>query len=190
MARMSAGEVVAETVALLRVEYEQLVESGLLDDQRVELLDGRKAAMSPESAEHASVIDAIHDQLAEAAAKAGMRVRLGHPIALSDVDEPEPDLAVVDDREDRYRSGHPGPGQVHLIVEVAHRSLSKDVGEKATRYALAGIPDYWVVDLRRRRTILHRDPDPLTGRYLSIRTIPFGQLAEPLALPEAGVAVH
>ncbi|MGH8910782.1 MAG: Uma2 family endonuclease [Egibacteraceae bacterium] len=187
---MSAGEAMTETVALLRVEYEQLVEAGLLDDQRVELLDGRKAAMSPESAEHASVIDVIHDQLTDAVAKAGMRIRLGHPIALSDVDEPEPDLAVVDNREDRYRDEHPGPAHVHLVVEVAHRGLSKDLGEKATRYARAGIPDYWVVDLRRRRTTVHRDPDPLTGRYLSITTIPFGHPAEPLALPEAAVTLH
>lgn len=174
-------------VPLRRIEYERLVESGLLDDQRVELLDGRKVQMSPESAEHAATIDAIADQLAEHLGPAGIRARLGHPIALSVVDEPEPDVAVVDDRSDRYSTGHPTPAEISLLIEVAHRSLEKDLGEKATRYAAAGVAEYWVVDVAGRRTVVHRDPLPGSGRYASVETMEAGRAIEPIMLPRARI---
>lgn len=176
-------------VPLRRNEYERLVEAGLLDEQHVELLAGRKVAMSPESAEHAAVVDAVADQLAGPARQAGLRVRVGHPVALSDIDEPEPDIAVVTDRPDRYRRYHPQPADVHLVVEVAHRSLGKDLGEKVRRYAAAAIPEYWVVDLAGRRTLVQRDPDPADGSFRSVQAVAFGTPMTPLALPAASVTV-
>lgn len=145
--------------------------------------------MSPESAEHAAVIDAIVRQLSETAHAAGLWVRVGHPLALSDFDEPQPDIALVVDTPDRYRQEHPGSEDVRLLVEVAHRSLGKDLGEKVTRFVAAGIDDYWVVDLCGRRTVIHGDPDVDAGEYRSVRIVGFGDPLEPRALAGARVIV-
>lgn len=173
---------------LRRVEYERLVEDGLLDGQPVELLDGSKVAMVPESAEHAAIVDLIAERLREGAQSAGLRLRVGHPLALSDVDEPEPDLAVVTDRD--YRAAHPRASDVRLIVEVAGSSLDKDRGPKASRYACAGIAEYWVVDLAGRRVHLHREPRTDTGRYRKVESRPFGTSLTPLALASTTVIVQ
>ncbi len=173
-----------------RAEYELLVEAGALEGQPVELLSGRKVRMSPESALHAAMIEVLAAQLRQPASQAGLAVRVAHPLALSAIDEPEPDLAVVTARVDHYAGGHPEPADVALIVEVAGASREKDLGDKAARYATAGIDDYWVVDLQERTTVVHRDPDVDQGVYGNVETIPFGQPTAPLALPKEALGIE
>ena len=45
-------------------------------------------------------------------------VAVQNPVRLSDISEPQPDLAVLRPRTDRYSESHPGPGDVLLIIEV------------------------------------------------------------------------
>lgn len=174
--------------ALRRDEWDALVDAGLLDDQQVELLDGRKVAMSPEGPDHATIIDIVADQLRRGAAVAGLTVRVGHPVALSGIDEPEPDVCVVVGPMDRYRQEHPLPEDVRLAVEVSRTSLDKDLGLKLARYAAAGIEEYWVVDLDGQRTIVHRDP--AGSLYRDVRSVAFGDPATPLALPDTSVTLR
>lgn len=42
------------------------------------------------------------------------------------------------------------PPRVRLIVEVAETSLARALGDKARRYAVAGIAGYWVADIAAR----------------------------------------
>ncbi|WP_462330665.1 Uma2 family endonuclease, partial [Thiohalocapsa halophila] len=58
----------------------------------------------------------------------------------------------------RYRNGHPEPRDVLLIIEVADSSLAYDRDVKLPRYARAGIPEAWLVDLDGRRLVRHRRP--------------------------------
>lgn len=46
------------------------------------------------------------------------------------------------------------------MIEVALTSRRFDLGEKARRYAMAGYPEYWVVDIDQRLVHVHRDPNP------------------------------
>lgn len=167
-------------VPLSRAEYDLLVDSGTLDDEPIELLGGQKVVMSPERAPHASSIDFLARAFWDAAARRGLQIRIGHPVALSDFDEPEPDIAVVDDRA--YTQEHPLANQVHLIVEVSVSSRRKDLGPKAAAYAAAGVPEYWVADLAGRRLVVHRDPSP--GGYRSVEVVTAGSPVAPLALPD------
>lgn len=175
------------TEALRRDEWDALVAAGLLDDQQVELLDGRKVVMPPEGPEHTTVMDLIADRLQGTAEESALIVRVGHPIALSDVDEPEPDVAVVAGPRERYRHEHPVPADTHLVVEVSRSSRRKDLSLKVARYAAAGIPEYWVVDLAAERTVVHRDP--AKDGYRSITDVPFDQPVTALALPDTPVFI-
>ena len=45
-----------------------------------------------------------------------------------------------------------------LLIEVADTSLAYDRDVKVPRYARAGIPEVWLVDLAGRRLFIHRGP--------------------------------
>jgi Uma2 family endonuclease len=59
------------------------------------------------------------------------------------------------------------PSSASLVIEVADSSRSYDLGVKARLYARAGIPDYWVVDPRKDRIVVHREPSPPGYRDLT-----------------------
>ena len=67
-------------------------------------------------------------------------VRVQDPIRLPPRTEPEPDLVIVHRRADFYASGHPGPEDIFLVIEVSDTTLGYDRGVKLPLYAAAGIP--------------------------------------------------
>jgi len=75
----------------------------------------------------------------------------------------------------------PLPEDVPLIVEAAATTLSMDLSTKADLYARAGIPDYWVLDVEKRRMIVHRDP--VAGKYSSV-VYREDESVAPLAAPD------
>lgn len=79
--------------------------------------------------------------------------------------EPQPDLAVLH-RPFPGLSLRPRPEHLRMVAEVSDSSLSFDLTVKAELYARAGIAEYWVVDLVRRRVVVHRAPED--GRYRDV----------------------
>ena len=77
--------------SLKRSEYEQMVELGLFQDERVELLRGVLVKMSPQLAPHASTIQKL-TQLLVTRLQGKFTLRIQSPLALSDDSEPEPDV--------------------------------------------------------------------------------------------------
>ena len=149
---------------LKRVEYDRLVESGLLQDSRTELLLGALIDMTPQGPLHAEVISRLADRLIRELPPQ-VRTRVQSPLALSDDSEPEPDLAVVPAGD--YRSTHPTTAL--LVIEVAETSVLKDRGIKTALYATAGIPEYWLVNLAEGVIEVHRRP--AMGRYAEVQRL-------------------
>lgn len=113
-------------------------------------------------------------------------VRVQTPITLPPRSEPEPDIAVVRRNQDRYRTHHPGPADIHLIIEISDTTLAYDRGIKLALYAAASIPEVWIADLIGRRLFLHRRP---SGRvYEDVSVITEGTVA-PEAFPELAIRV-
>ena len=140
-----------------------MIEAGILvEDERVQLVDGVLVAMTPQGAPHALVIQRLTNLLARALGEE-FAVRPQLPLTLGDESEPEPDLAVVRAAEARSRTRHPGTAL--LVIEVAGESLRLDRQSKAALYARSGIPEYWIVNLADARVEVHRDPDPVLGSY-------------------------
>lgn len=149
-------------------EYHQLIESGgLEEDSRVELIDGLLADMSPKTREHERAVRWLAGWLALAIDRRRFEVGVGSPLTLAHRrSEPEPDLAVF--ARDAPAPYHPSTAA--LVIEVSVSSLARDLGPKASLYASAGIAEYWVVDLRGRRVVVHRDPtDDGYGSVLEVR---------------------
>ncbi|WP_019502351.1 Uma2 family endonuclease [Pseudanabaena sp. PCC 6802] len=64
--------------------------------------------------------------------------------------------------------------------------MDKDLDIKSKIYAEAGIPEYWVVDLRNRQLIVFRDLQ--YGEYRSKSTLTGGTIY-PLAFPDLPVSI-
>ena len=139
-------------------DYYRMAEVGILaPDARVELIDGDIIDMVPPGSLHAATVDDLTAFLGRSVGGKAV-VRVQNPVRLSELSEPQPDLALLRRRDDRYRQSHPGPADVLLVVEIADTSLRFDRDTKVSLYAVHGIPEMWLVDLRGRRLIRHRAP--------------------------------
>jgi Uma2 family endonuclease len=68
---------------------------------------------------------------------------------------------------------------------VADTTLDFDTTTKAGLYARAGIADYWVLDVNKRRIIVHREP--MGGKYCSLAVYEAEEAVSPLAAPGASL---
>lgn len=162
--------------------YDQIVATGALDGERVELVHGVITNMSPEYAPHAEAIEWLDEQLTEQLQKRAS-VRVQHPLAVGPLHEPEPDLAMVERR--RWRDVH--PSTAFLVVEVAMSSLRYDREVKEPIYAAAGIPEYWIVNLNEKVVEVYRQP--AVDGYRDVQIIRAGGTISPLAFPDVEVDV-
>lgn len=111
---------------------------------RAEVLDGRLLLAPPPPRRHARVLDNLAAHLARLL-PGDVAVRREAPIRMPDGDGPVPDLMVTS-AGDRRR-GYPA-GVVHSVVEVVlSDGRFVDRVWKRERYAEAGIPCYWRVEL-------------------------------------------
>jgi len=165
-------------------DYHRLAEAGILgDDDRVELLDGQVVEMTPIGPDHAGCVDALIRLLSPLAGTAAI-VRVQNPIVLGQRWEPQPDVTLLRPRPDGYRRTHPGPEDVLLVIEVADASLPTDREVKLPRYAAAGIPEAWLVDLAGDVIEVHRQPG--AEGYREVRVLGRGETLAALRVP-AGV---
>lgn len=167
-----------------REEYHTMAEAGILrPDERVELIEGEIVAMPPQSAPHAVAVSLAQEAL-RVVIGPGFHVRSRSPLSLGSDSEPEPDAAVLLGTLRDYAEAHPTTAL--LVVEVADATIAFDRERKASPYARASIPEYWIVNLSERGLEVHRDPGPLAGRpseygYRSVERFAPPDSATPLA---------
>jgi Uma2 family endonuclease len=168
-------------------DYYRMGEVGIFDpDDRLELLGGEIFVMPPIGVSHASVVDRLNTLLtARLAGRAIVRVQ--NPVRLDDLSEPLPDLAILHEREDFYRSHHPTPPEVHFLIEVMDTSGMRDRRDKLPRYAAAGVGEVWLVDLPASRIELYRDPRG--DSYETVAMVGPSEMASPAAFPDIVLAV-
>lgn len=140
---------------LTRSEYHLIGETGVFDQDRIELIHGIVVYRPVIGAEHADAVDQLTVLLVTTVGSRA-RVRIQQPLAASDDSEPEPDVSLVP--PGRYLDDH--PDVAYLVVEVAKHSLAFDRGAKAAVYAAMGVPQYWVVNLVDGIVEVFEDPAP------------------------------
>jgi Uma2 family endonuclease len=110
-------------------EYHRMIEAAVFDeDERVELLEGLIVSVSPQNADHSLVVERLSDPLF-VRLPPDFVIRCQLPLVLSETDEPEPDVAVIERGTPRSRQRQ--PTSARLIFEVAAESLRKDRAAKA-----------------------------------------------------------
>jgi Uma2 family endonuclease len=166
-------------------DYHQMIETGLLDERKVELICGEIIEMSPEGAPHSAYCSEIGEYLRRVLGDRA-KIREAHPITLSDNSEPEPDIAVVRNRSTLYRDRHPLSEDIFWLIEVANSTLAKDLGIKKDAYAQAGIEEYWVLNLQ--DSVLVVFCNLINSEYRSTTTLTTGTIF-PRAFPDISIDV-
>lgn len=167
--------------------YFDLVTCGQLDESdHVELLEGLVVSTPPQGPLHASVTMAVYAALRNAIGdRASIRVQM--PLIVGSRSVPEPDVAVVAGQPVDYRDRH--PESALLVVEIADSSLPQDRLTKSRIYAAAGIPEYWIVNLRDRCLEIFTRPDAARRVYQESRSAGPDEIVSPVALAGAVVRV-
>lgn len=139
-------------------EYYRLAEIGILGrEDKVELINGEIVKMSPIGPRYAGVVNQLSHLLREMEGWTYV-LAVQNPVRLSSYSEPEPDISVLKSQADFYKSGHPTPDDVILLVEVSDTTFEYDSKIKLPLYAKKGIPEYWMIDLERDRILVHTNP--------------------------------
>lgn len=155
-------------------------------DDRVELLEGVIVAMPPHETRHSAGVRRAQQALTRAVGeRAVIQVQLTLEAGATSV--PEPDVAVLPGTIEDYDHRHPRGAL--LVVEVADSSLPQDRLTKSRIYAAAGIPEYWILNVRHGCLEVHRRPDVVLRTYGERRVLGHDDKIELLALPGATVAV-
>lgn len=176
-------EIGVQAPALFSVEeFQRMVDTGVFEGSRVELVEGVPVRMSPAMPRHIRIqrqvfrdLDGIFgDGIGGVVAAFEYTVRFAER-TLRDID-----VAVVRSLEGET---YFAPDMVLLAAEVSSTTLYYDLNDKRTEYALGGIPTYWVIDVNGER--VHVMTNPIDGDYTARHLVPFG---EPLTVPGANGA--
>jgi Uma2 family endonuclease len=146
-------------------EYFAMATAGALDPNvRTELVDGQVVLMAVPDWPHIQMKNRVHEELLAALGAIGRgawQVVDQDPVRLTPHDVRFADIAIVRSALGRV----PEPGDVLLVVEVAVSTLAADTETRRLEYARAGVPHYWVVDVRAAK--VHVYGRPHDGDYRS-----------------------
>jgi len=149
-----------------REEFDRLIQSGFFDGQRYELIDGELIDKMGQNPPRAVAIRLALAWLVSVFKPNLIQIQL--PIEASPADRgrslPEPDLAILAEDKPEFTKRFPRGDEILLAIEVSDTSVSFDLSRKAALYAAAGVPEYWVLDLPRRRLVVHRKPSEASYR--------------------------
>lgn len=168
-------------------EYARMREVGILhEDDRVELIAGEIRQMTPIGPLHVAIVNKLTKLLGQMLRDEVLSVQ--NPIRLNDYSEPQPDLAILRPRQDYYSGELASAGDVLIVIEVADTTVEYDRQEKIPRYANAGIPEAWLVDIQ-GQTIEHYT-EPSRARYQSLRILEMGDTVTAQAIEGLQLSVE
>jgi Uma2 family endonuclease len=164
-------------------DFDLLIETGAAARLgRIELRGGEIWTMSPQYVPHMAMKLAVYRSLESALKGQGVVVGVEVTVAFAEY-RPYPDITVFTDRG--QRKAVPG-ADVRLIVEVSDTTLSDDLGDKKSRYAAAGVAEYWVIDMAGRQVL--RFDQPRDGAFRAAAPVAAGREVSGLTVPGLAIA--
>ena len=148
-------EAMTQTITYSKLTFEEYLELPH-NGQRVELVNGELVELTPPREEHHQIQDFLYDAMRDYARQRGLDWKpsvTGRGVQVSADNSYIPDL-VVSTAEQRRSLRAMGKASVFplgnpplLVVEVISPSTKKkDTEDKLAGYALAKVPEYWMVN--------------------------------------------
>ena len=169
-------------------EYQVMIETGLLgSEDKVELIEGEILLRPPTGNDHTWGVTKLNVLLMGQQTR-GFILQTQSTIHLAEGFSPDPDLTLLNHREDLYLRQPATASEVLLVIEIASSSLRYDLQVKAPLYARAGVPELWVVELSGRT--VHRFTNPSEEGYREHYTHQDGETLSPAHIPMLNLPVR
>ena len=153
-------------------DFARMRETGILnEDDRVELLDGEIYVMSPVGPLHVAIVNKLNKILSKSVGDQGI-ISVQNPIRLNRLGEPQPDIAVLNPRDDFYTQALATTDDILLLIEVSDTTLAYDREQKLPKYAEAHISEVWIIDTSSQ--VIEQYTLPLQGVYTQLYRVLFG----------------
>jgi Uma2 family endonuclease len=167
-------------------DYFRMSEAGVLDDRRVELLNGEIIEVLAQANPHRLAITKGARLLLQHFPPESHWVVIQGTLILSKYSAPDPDLHVFDVPQGTPDRKLPLP---LFVIEISDSTYRKDSGPKLRAYAAAGIPDYWIVNIPQQQVEVYRSPVNSTGKksgwhYEQRELLSRGNQISPLSRPD------
>lgn len=160
-----------------RALFMEMDRLGLFGDDRVELIEGDIYVMAPMGEDHALPIEHLTRLLARSLPEE-FSLRCQLPLAAEDDSQPQPDFTILPARRRKHAET---PNEALLVIEIADSSLAFDLKRKSAVYARASVPEYWVIDVKKKVLVVHRSPT--RGGYRSVKRLSELSAVESSAVP-------
>lgn len=168
-------------------EYYQMIELGLLKDyEKAEIIEGELISKMPIGEKHSAIVERLSEILHDELGKS-VSLRNQQPIKFSDYNEPQPDLAILQRRDDFYFYEKPVPKDVLILIEVSDSTLKYDRDTKLALYAEAEIPEVWIINLPNNIIEVHQKPS--IGIYQLAQIYKSGEVVKSAILPNLEIEV-
>jgi Uma2 family endonuclease len=165
----------------------KMAEVGILaPDERTELINGEILIMPPPGPRHGFVVDSLTETFVKIAPGKTV-VRVQGLVVLHKYAAPMPDIVLLRPRGRAYLEKNPDASDIFLIIEVADSSLEQDTTVKLQLYAIMGVPEYWIADLRNNRLLVYSLPEG--DGYQNIQEFRRGDSIAPSLLPDCVIPV-
>jgi len=162
--------IAAAPIHRITVEHvEALADAGMLEERRMELVDGILFDVVPPNPPHSHTVVLLNRHLTRALPD-HLEVLVQDALFVHE-GFLSPDLFVAPFEEPPRRHR-----EALLAIEVTHTTHRRD-RQKAGEYASAGVPEYWMIDLVARELLVHRTPE--SGAYREVTRLTDGLLAVP-----------
>ncbi len=144
--------------------YQAAILNGTLgEEDRVELFFGTSISKISIHSPHAACVSKTKRYFSRRFPN--YEIRTENSVVLLNDSMPEPDCIIAEFRDDFYLTNHPGPNDVKVVIEVADSTVKMDRTSKQAAYALAGIVEYWIVNVKEQQVEVYLSPDRMSGVY-------------------------
>jgi Uma2 family endonuclease len=168
-------------------QYHKMAESEILtEDDRVELIRGEIIEMSPIGTKHAACVRRSSNLLS-AKLQGRALIDTQNPVVLNNNSEPQPDVTLLQPREDFYENAHPQPNDIFLVIEVADTTVKYDREVKIPLYAEDKITEVWLVDINEQCVEVFREPT--ADGYRNVQKLTRGESLSIQVFPDVMITV-
>ena len=165
-------------------DFYLIVDAGILNKyDQVELVDGEIVEIAPIGSYHNGSVNALNRVFARSVPE-DITVQVQGPLRVDDTTVFQPDLAILRPKEDEYFETIPAPDDVLLVIEVSDSTEAYDRNVKIPKYAQAGVPELWQVNLIYEHIDAFSDVDPAIGTFRTRRRYTRGDSITPAQLSD------
>ncbi|MEM7302332.1 MAG: Uma2 family endonuclease [Pseudomonadota bacterium] len=161
----------------------RMIDAGLFDDKKVELIDGVLIELNPAKNDYGTALAYLTSAFISQI-PSDLKGSIDVAIELNDGTVVGPDLTILP----KSISSDDATGtDLLLAVEIANSSLNYDLRTKANLYSVHSVPELWVVDLPNRKLHIHREP--ASSGYQSVTALEWNEPASPLFAPDISLTL-